>query len=599
VTVVLVAGASGAASAQSWIDVLGARGHDVFVVAPPAVSLHAEHHVAAMDDTADTVRAVADVMEGVAAPVLLLDADVASPAASVLALEQLVAEPGTVALVTSRTPDGGGRQPGRLQVVADVVVAAGSTRHAIGAWTHVGAGLLRIDGADVGAVARALRVMAEVAAEHEWHDPPWSLIVVAAVRAGVVVRIAAADRPPAPLPWDEGEREGLDAAAELDLRLAAASGAAHGVVDRVVAAPAARAVARRLWRGGIGADAVTAVSVAAALLAGMLVASGTRPAAAVAAGFLLVSVLLDRVDGMVARATHTASPFGAWLDATGDRLREAALVIGLAVATAQLGDPRWALASGVLALLALAHLAGAAGSTASGWGGAPAPVRIPLDRLDEPALPNLPPAEGRGAPAWLPFSVSRGDGAVLTVLGLVLLSPDTLLVVLAVIGAASAVACLVLVGSPRPLPAAQRQLWELADPGPLGRVVVRQDPQLSVLRRLLATPVAAWVPPLTWALEAGGVVAVVLVADADAVPITLAWIGVLAFHRLDLATRLRALGHGPPAWLGVVGLGALGRLLLVVLLAGADLLTVGLAVGSVVLGVLYAAESAGRFADRR
>jgi hypothetical protein len=37
----------------------------------------------------------------------------------------------------------------------------------------------------------------------------------------------------------------------------------------------------------------------------------------------------------------------------------------------------------------------------------------------------------------------------------------------------------------------------------------------------------------------------------------------------------------------------------VVLLAGTDALTWGLAVGSVVLGVLYAAESAGRFADRR
>jgi hypothetical protein len=599
VTVVLVAGSTGAASAQSWIDVLGARGHDVFVVAPPAFALHAEHHVAANADTADTVRAVADAMEGVAAPVLLLDADVASPAASVLALEQLEAVAGTAALVTSRTPDGAEERAGRLRVVADVVVAAGSTRHAIGEWTHVGAGLVRVDGADVGAVVRALRVMAEVASDHQWHDPPWPLIVVAAVRAGVVVRIAATDRHPAPLPWDEADREGLDAASELDVRLAAASGASHGVVDRLIGAPAARALARRLWSGGIGADAVTAVSVAAALLAGFLVASGTRSAAALAAGFLVLSVLLDRVDGLLARATHTASPFGSWLDATGDRLREAALVIGLAVASAQLGDPQWALAAGVLALLALAHLAGAAGRTASGWGGAPAPVRIPLDRVDEPALPTLPPAEGRVTPAWLPFSVSRGDGAVLTVVGLVLLTPDTLLVVLAVLAAASAIACLALVGLARPLPAAQRQLWELADPGPLGRVVVRQDPQLSLLRRLLATPVAAWVPPLTWAMEAGGVVAVVMVADADAVPITLAWIGVLAFHRLDLATRLRALGHGVPTWLGVVGLGSLGRLLLVVLLAGTDALTWGLAVGSVLLGVLYAAESSGRFADRR
>jgi hypothetical protein len=40
-------------------------------------------------------------------------------------------------------------------------------------------------------------------------------------------------------------------------------------------------------------------------------------------------------------------------------------------------------------------------------------------------------------------------------------------------------------------------------------------------------------------------------------------------------------------------------LLLVIVLAGAGLLTYGLAAGAVALGVVYAAESAGRFADRR
>jgi hypothetical protein len=338
--------------------------------------------------------------------------------------------------------------------------------------------------------------------------------------------------------------------------------------------------------------------VAAALLAGLLIATGTRTGAAVAALFLLLSVLLDRVDGMLARARRTVTAFGAWLDVTSDRLREAALVIGLAVGAAQFGTPRWGLATAVLAALALAHLAAAASRTARGWGGRPVPIRLPLDRVDEPDLPPVPPPPGRPVPAWLPFSVSRGDGAVLTVVGLLVLPTDQLLAVLVVAAGASAVAGLLYVGAPRPLPAAQAELLEQADPGPVARLVGRQDPQLSLVRRTLATRAAAWVPPFTWVVESAVVLIAAVVAQPEALPITLAWIGVVAFHRLDIATRQRVLGSSPPAWIGAVGLGALGRSLVVVVLAVLGVLTIGLAAGAVVLGVLYAAESSGRFAER-
>jgi hypothetical protein len=48
----------------------------------------------------------------------------------------------------------------------------------------------------------------------------------------------------------------------------------------------------------------------------------------------------------------------------------------------------------------------------------------------------------------------------------------------------------------------------------------------------------------------------------------------------------------------VVGLGALGRSLLVVVMAALGVLAWGLAIGAIVLGVLYAAESSSRFAER-
>ncbi|MCZ3387728.1 MAG: hypothetical protein LH645_01090 [Actinomycetia bacterium] len=95
------------------------------------------------------------------------------------------------------------------------------------------------------------------------------------------------------------------------------------------------------------------------------------------------------------------------------------------------------------------------------------PIRLPLDRLDEPVLAALPPPPGRPVPPWLPFSVSRGDGAVLTVVGLLVLPFAQLLAVLAVFAGASAVAGLVFVGALRPPPAAQREFLDQPDPGPM------------------------------------------------------------------------------------------------------------------------------------
>ncbi len=480
-----------------------------------------------------------------------------------------------------------------LRVVAGVVVGAGSDVHVVSEPTHYGSSLLCVDAADADSVAGAVRVMADVAGEQQWTGPVWPLTVVAAVRAGVIVH--GVDVPG--LPWGSASPS-LTVEQEARLRIRAAAGAPQGFVDRIGGRRAAEVVSFWAWRAGVGAHAVTVVSVAAALMAGLLISTGTRSGAATAAFFLLASVFLDRVDGILARARRTVTSFGAWLDVTTDRIREAALVIGLGLGAAQSGSPRWGLASAVLALLTAAHLAAAASRTARGWGGSPVPIRLPLDRLDEPVLPAMPPPDGRPIPGWLPFSISRGDGAILAVVALILLPLSALLALLAALAGLSAVVCLVLVGAPRPLPAAQRLLFELADPGPLARLVSEQDPHLSVLRRVLTSRAAAWVPALTWVVESAVVLVAAAMVEPAALPITIAWIAVLAFHRLDIATRQRVLGSSPPTWLAVIGLGALGRVVLVVLLAAVGELAWGLAIGAVVLGVVYATESSGRFAER-
>ncbi|HEX5017674.1 MAG TPA: CDP-alcohol phosphatidyltransferase family protein, partial [Actinomycetes bacterium] len=354
-TVVLVAPAQSAdgdqgrdtrTQLQRWVDVLERRGHDVYLVGPSDLPIRVQHHVAARLDVADTVQALADAMQGVPPPIVLLDGGVRGSAVTV---EEVESANGTVVLAEPHErDDGAARMPpdAPLRVAGDVVVAAGSSLHQLREWTHDGVGLLRVDAADTAAVASALRVMGDVAGAQKWKSQVLPLTTVAAVRAGVRVHAMGAGT----LPWRVSELDGSDDpddAEERRLRIAAAVGPAQGVVDRLVGIPLAERLAQLFWRLGVSGRTLAVLGVVSALFAGVLVSTGTAIAMVTGAAMLLASVIFDRIDGVLTRARRTASPFGAWLGATTDWFREAAVVIGLAVGAAAVAAPKWALACGV------------------------------------------------------------------------------------------------------------------------------------------------------------------------------------------------------------------------------------------------------------
>jgi len=594
VTVVLVAAEHSdgdLAHHQKWIDVLEARGQVVFLVAPSAAPLRAERHVATRADTADTLRAMAEAVTGVAAPVLLVDAgSVGSP----ITVEEMVESTGTRVLARGLADEAGGENQAPLRVVSGVVVAAGSAVHSVREPTHVASGLLRVQAVDAAAVGDAFRVMADVVETKQWGGSPIALGLVAVVRSGLVVRLGSVGS----LPWgagSEAELKAIDESEERQIRLASAMGEGRGPVDRWLFDPAARALCRLCWRVGIGASSLTVLALTTAVLCGLSLSVGSTIGNVLAAVLLLLSAVLDRADGALARCLRTTSGLGTWADATASRVRAGAVVIGLALGSSSNGSPRWALATLCLALLATSEIAVDSGGIASGHVANPLPARLPLDRVDEPAGTEVKPGERTRLWGWW-LDIGAGEGALLTAVAIVALDPAVLLVVLAVIGALVAIVSPVLVGNVRPERSAQQALYELGDPGLLARLVDRQDPQLSVLRRALTTPLAAWLPPMTWVIEAAAVLVAASI-DNDALAISLAWIAVVAFHRLDIGTQLTKLGTPPPAWVGVISLGSLGRAILVLVFAAVGVLTTALAVGAVVLGVVFASESAMRFAD--
>jgi CDP-L-myo-inositol myo-inositolphosphotransferase len=115
--------------------------------------------------------------------------------------------------------------------------------------------------------------------------------------------------------------------------------------------PVARLLNRRLsWRlsllllrAGASPNAATLFAFLLALLAAVALAAGHEWSAALVAGGVLTQIasVADGVDGEIARASLRASPSGAFLDSVLDRIADAALLAGLALA-AGLDTATWA-----------------------------------------------------------------------------------------------------------------------------------------------------------------------------------------------------------------------------------------------------------------
>jgi phosphatidylglycerophosphate synthase len=97
---------------------------------------------------------------------------------------------------------------------------------------------------------------------------------------------------------------------------------------------------RWLASHGVTPNALTYAALSMALASGVAAALGCY---LIAAACLLVSGAFDLLDGIVARAAHLSSRFGALLDSTVDRLADALPLLGLVIACSQT-----ALASAVL-----------------------------------------------------------------------------------------------------------------------------------------------------------------------------------------------------------------------------------------------------------
>jgi Family of unknown function (DUF5941)/CDP-alcohol phosphatidyltransferase len=273
------------------------------------------------------------------------------------ALADLVDDPrpSTAALVSqaaAAVPD--------LRVRAGRVLAVATPAHQVTEADTAFAGAVRLGAGDRAAAAAAADELAELARRHGWTGDPLEFLLLGLVRGTVRVGAISLD----PWAWRRGAAvDGTPRQTDLDamddrsvhaVRFARATKSEDGFVATFVSRPISRLLTPWALRLGLTPNQVTTASVLVGLAAAALFAVG-EPAAQVTGALLLqLSLVLDCVDGDVARYTRQFSPMGAWLDASTDRLKEFACYAGLAWG-ADAGRTGWVLAAAMIALQTARH----------------------------------------------------------------------------------------------------------------------------------------------------------------------------------------------------------------------------------------------------
>lgn len=138
---------------------------------------------------------------------------------------------------------------------------------------------------------------------------------------------------------------------EKSLRLRSAARENDGFFSTFVLRKISRRITSLVVETRIKPNTVTFISIIIGLTAAYFAAMGDYT---VGASLLLLSLLLDCVDGEVARYKNQFSTLGAWLDALSDRVKEFAYVAGLIYSAGE--EKAWWLGMAIVILQTVRHL---------------------------------------------------------------------------------------------------------------------------------------------------------------------------------------------------------------------------------------------------
>jgi hypothetical protein len=242
-------------------------------------------------------------------------------------------------------------------VTAGSVVSASSASHTTTTSNRVFTGALRLSKRQ----GSEIKVALENAIAKDAKGHPLDLLLVALVRA--TIKVDAVELVGAPFARSEDPAIRQSAEKEISkiklskLRLKMANRANDGFFSVFVLRRISKILTALAVKIGATPNQVTIASFAIGLYAAYLFALGDTWSLIVGAILLQVSIIVDCVDGEIARYNRKFSELGAWLDAISDRVKEYAVFLGLAYgAFVQNGQNLWLLAAILMTLQTFRHL---------------------------------------------------------------------------------------------------------------------------------------------------------------------------------------------------------------------------------------------------
>ncbi len=494
---------------------------------------------------------------------------------------------GSVALVAPTARDGD------VRVRHHQIVAAGSPFHELRHPDHRLIGALRI--APSPEAVRAISDLRDaVRAGDVPMEDPFALIVVALVRGGVALRAVDIVN----VPWFRSPHD--PSAARLEVEAISGERIARLQANRVddgfystfIVRKVAKPLTRMALRWNLTPNTITVVSLIVGVAAAASFSGGSRIWLAVGAVLLQLSLVIDCVDGEVARATRRFTPLGAWLDASTDRVKEMLVYAGLAAGAASTGA--WQLAIALIVLQTTRHMMDydfAAVQRQRECALEIRDIRDPNDAASsgdwsaDRALEASAAANRRPAVRWTKKVIHLPIGERWLILSVVAVIAGGTWALGVLLVAGLIAFAYTLVG--RTL---RTRGWRGASAPEIGTLLARQFDAGPILARIV--PAHLWRAPGAWAITAGvrfvelGVVAVLAIWWVPAgLVLGFWWAAIVAFHNYDLLYRSLN-GVAMPRWIINLGLGWDGRTVLLVLAATLGALVTVLGVGVIWLTVI-------------
>ena len=247
--------------------------------------------------------------------------------------------------------------PADTLVRATQVISATTTSHKPTEANRVFTGAIRLSKKQAPEITKALE--AAIARNAKGHA--LDLLLVALVRA--TVRVDAVELVEAPFARSEDATVRAEITKSLSkikipmLRLKLANRANDGFFSVFFLRRVSKLLTWAAVKIGATPNQVTIASFAIGLYAAYLFAQGDTWSLVGGAILLQVSIIVDCVDGEIARYTRKFSELGAWLDAITDRVKEYAVFLGLAYgAFVHNGQNLWVLAAILMAIQTFRHL---------------------------------------------------------------------------------------------------------------------------------------------------------------------------------------------------------------------------------------------------